>query len=252
LGAVRGLTAAGLLTGLVVTGCGAADETSPDETGTASTTGTVTNTVRTSTVSSGTTSGSSHVGSGSGSSESPDSGLAWAPFGPDDPKFPTPGWDVYYYFLQHNCQSLQNDVQTPDAGFSSLYKAAVAVCRAAVDGELDQWSVASAAFADRGAGAAIGPASCVDETVSSMIQTLLTWQDQHPGKQPSLTFPNTADGRTVCSRDNNSIAGPTPDSTTESTTDSTTASSSTESTTSSTTTTPTTTAPASTTAGPGG
>ena len=51
-----------------------------------------------------------------------------------------------------------------------------------------------------------------------MVQTLLAWHDQHPGRQPSLTFPKTSDGRTACSRDNNSIAGPLPDSTTESTT----------------------------------
>ena len=233
-GTVRGLTAAGLLAGLVATGCGAAEENSSNQTGAPTTTGTVGETVRTSTISAGPTSGpsSSGSGSGSGSSETPDNELAWAPFGPDDPKFPTPGWDVYYYFLEHNCQSLQNDVQTPDAGFGNLYRAAVAVCRAAVDGEQDQWSVASAAFADRGAGAAIGPSGCVDETISAMIQTLLAWHDQHPGRQPSLTFPKTSDGRTACSRDNNSIAGPVPDSTTDSTT-----TSSTESTTSSTTTT---------------
>ena len=142
----RHVFGAGLLTAaLALNGCGAANENSSTETTSGTTVGRGTSTSH---------SGSSSAsGSGSGSSGSPDNGLAWVPFGPDDPKFPTPGWDVYYYFLEHNCQSLQNDVQTPDAGFGNLYRAAVAVCRAAVDGEQDQWSVASAAFADRGAGA---------------------------------------------------------------------------------------------------
>ncbi len=219
-GAALRLTATALIVGLLSTGCGVAEENSTDKIGASTTTDTLGETVRTSTTTSGTSSGTAGAGSDTTSPGSPDSGLAWVPFGPDDPKFPTPGWDVYYYFLEHNCQSLQNDVQTPDAGFGNLYKAAVAACRAAVDDEQDQWAVASTAFADRGADAAIGPADCVDETISTMVETLLAWHDQHPGEQPALTFPNTADGRTACSRDNNSIAGPPADSTTDSTTDS--------------------------------
>ena len=64
------------------------------------------------------------------------------------------------------------------------------------------------AFADRGDGVVIGPASCVDDTIASMVSTLLAWHEKHPGQQPDLTFPQTADGRTACSRDNNKIAGP--------------------------------------------
>ena len=190
--------------GVALNGCGAATENSS----TVSTSGTVAETALTSTSPSAPSPGPSASGSGSGSSGSPDTGLAWVPFGPDDPKFPTPGWDVYYYFLAHDCESLQSSVQTPGDGFGNLYKAAVAVCRAAVGDEESQWSVASEAFADRGDGVVIGPASCVDESIASMVSTLLAWHEKHPGQQPDLTFPQTADGRTACSRDNNRIAGP--------------------------------------------
>ena len=64
------------------------------------------------------------------------------------------------------------------------------------------------AFGDRGDGVVIGPASCVDDTIASMVSTLLEWHEKHPGRQPDLTFPRTVDGRTACSRDNNKIAGP--------------------------------------------
>ena len=199
------LAGAGLLTAaLALNGCGAATENSS----TVSTSGTVIETTGTSPSPSASSPGPSGSGSGSGSSGSPDTGLAWVPFGPDDPKFPTPGWDVYYYFLAHDCGSLQSSVQTPGDGFGNLYKAAVAVCRAAVDGDQSQWSVASGAFADRGDGVVIGPASCVDDTIASMVSTLLEWHEKHPGRQPDLTFPRTVDGRTACSRDNNKIAGP--------------------------------------------
>ena len=134
------LAGAGLLTAaLALNGCGAATENSS----TVSTSGTVIETTGTSPSPSASSPGPSGSGSGSGSSGSPDTGLAWVPFGPDDPKFPTPGWDVYYYFLAHDCGSLQSSVQTPGDGFGNLYKAAVAVCRAAVDGDQSQWSVAS-------------------------------------------------------------------------------------------------------------
>ena len=194
------LAGAGLLTAaLALNGCGAANENSSTETTSGTTVGTGTSTSH---------SGSSSAsGSSSESSGSADTGLAWVPFGPDDPKFPTPGWDVYYYFLAHDCESLQSSVQTPGDGFGNLYKAAVAVCRAAVGNEESQWSVASEAFADRGDGVVIGPASCVDESIASMVSTLLAWHEKHPGQQPDLTFPQTADGRTACSRDNNTIAG---------------------------------------------
>lgn len=36
-----------------------------------------------------------HEGGGSTSGKKPkDDGLAWVPYGPKDPAFPTPGWDV--------------------------------------------------------------------------------------------------------------------------------------------------------------
>jgi hypothetical protein len=139
--------------------------------------------------------------------------LAWVPFGPDDPDFPTPGWDVYYYFLAHDCDKLSNDVQNKTG---RLYQSAVAVCYAAVDGQQSQWDVATNAFKARTAADAIGPAQCVDDTIAGMVATLLAWHDSHPGRRPHLTFPHTADRRTACSRDHNSVQ-PEP-STTESTT----------------------------------
>ena len=127
----RHVFGAGLLTAaLALNGCGAANENSSTETTSGTTVGTGTSTSH---------SGSSSAsGSSSESSGSADTGLAWVPFGPDDPKFPTPGWDVYYYFLAHDCGSLQGSVQTPNDGFGNLYNAAVAVFRAAVDGEQSQ------------------------------------------------------------------------------------------------------------------
>jgi hypothetical protein len=111
------LAGAGLLTAaLALNGCGAATENSS----TVSTSGTVAETALTSTSPSASSPGPSGSGSGSGSSGSPDTGLAWVPFGPDDPKFPTPGWDVYYYFMAHDCESLQSSVQTPGDGLGSL------------------------------------------------------------------------------------------------------------------------------------
>lgn len=176
------------------------------------------------------------TGGGGGSSPSgktpKDDGLAWVPYGPKDPAFPTPGWDVYAYFLKHDCDSLKN-VQKPEG---NLYEAAVGVCRAAVNGEASQWDAAAKAFAARAGGLEIGPAQCVDDTIAAMVTKLLAWHDEHPGSQPELTFPQT-DGRTACSKDNNSFVPP--DESDSSTTSSTTLS--TTSTTSSTTTSSTTT-----------
>ncbi|SKW12683.1 Uncharacterised protein [Mycobacteroides abscessus subsp. massiliense] len=78
------------------------------------------------------------------------------------------------------------------------------VCRAAVNGEESQWDVAATAFAARGTGLEIGPAQCVDDTIAAMVSKLLAWHEQNPGRQPELTFPQT-DGRTACSKDNNSF-----------------------------------------------
>lgn len=83
--------------------------------------------------------GGSHESAGGGGSSTSgktpkDDGLAWVPYGPKDPAFPTPGWDVYVYFLKHDCDSLKN-VQKPEG---NLYDAAVGVCRAAVNGEESQ------------------------------------------------------------------------------------------------------------------
>ncbi|ALR11412.1 hypothetical protein MYCSP_07990 [Mycobacteroides saopaulense] len=185
--------------------------------------------------------GGSH-GNAGGSESTPgrtpkDDGLAWVPYGPKDPAFPTPGWDVYVYFLKHDCDSLKN-VQNPTG---NLYEAAVGVCRAAVNGEASQWDAAAKAFAARGAGIEIGPAQCVDDTIAAMVTTLLAWHDENPGRRPELTFPQT-DGRTACSKDNNSFVPPDENGdTTSSPTSSTTSSTTTSSTTSSTTTSSTTT-----------
>lgn len=225
---------------LTLSACGGA--TQPSSTGVdTSSSGTQKSTTTTSVNSSGT-------GTGTGTSESGSSShdeLAWVPFGPNDPDFPTPGWDVYFYFLKHDCQDLQGSVQKPDSGFSPLYDAAVAACRAAVDGEQSQWDVAATAYQARNNGPAIGPAPCVDDTIATMVAELLAWHDKHPGQRPALTFPQTADGRTACSRDNNSVAGPGGTTTTSTTTTTTTSTTTSTSSTTSATTTPSTTPSAS-------
>ncbi|GAB5902335.1 hypothetical protein [Mycobacteroides chelonae] len=221
-----------VLVGSLLVACGGAGETA---------TRTVTQTVTDQTTITHEGGGSHESTGGGGSSTSgktpKDDGLAWVPYGPKDPAFPTPGWDVYVYFLKHDCDSLKN-VQKPEG---NLYEAAVGVCRAAVNGEESQWDVAATAFAARGTGVEIGPAQCVDDTIAAMVSKLLAWHEANPGRQPELTYPQT-DGRTACSKDNNSFVPPneTDSSTTSSTTPSTTSSSTTSATTTSSTTTTTT------------
>lgn len=209
---------------LAVSGCGGRTQTSSGGSGTSSSIGTQAST----STASGSTQSSSR-------STEPDDELAWVPFGPDDPAYPTPGWDAYYYFLAHDCDKLSNDVQSKSG---HLYESAVAVCYAAVDGQQSQWDVAAKAFKARTAADAIGPAPCVDDTIANMVSALLTWHDSHPGRQPHLTFPQTANRRTACSHDHNSVQ-PEP-STTESATTTTTRSTTTATTTSPTTPTTTT------------
>ncbi|MUM16044.1 hypothetical protein FZI91_12205 [Mycobacterium sp. CBMA271] len=228
VGRLRRSMVCAVFAGVLVAACGGAGET---------VTHTVTHTVTDQTTV--TRDGGSHGSTGGDDSSSPaktpkDDGLAWVPYGPKDPAFPTPGWDVYVYFVKHDCESLKN-VQKPEG---KLYDAALAACRAAVNGEQSQWDVAATAFAARGAGTEIGPVQCVDDTIAAMVTKLLAWHDEHPGSQPELSFPQTG-GRTACSRDNNSFVPP--DETDSTTTSSTT--SSTVTTTSSTTTTTTTTSP---------
>jgi hypothetical protein len=203
--------------GLAVSACGGATQPSSTGSTTSSSTGAQPST--------STTSGSTQSSTGATGS---DDELAWVPFGPDDPAFPTPGWDVYYYFLAHDCDSLRDKVQNKTG---HLYESAVAVCYAAVDGQQSQWDVTAKAFKARTSADAIGPAQCVDDTIARMVATLLAWHDSHPGRQPHLTFPQTANRRTACSRDHNSVQ-PQP---TESTTTTTSPSSTTATTTSATT-----------------
>jgi len=191
--------------GLTGSACGGA--TQPPSTGSTTSPSTGAQ-ASTSTTSSGSTQ-SSTVATG------PDDQLAWVPFGPDDPAFPTPGWDVYYHFLAHDCDSLRDTVQNKTG---HLYQSAVAVCYAAVDVQQSQWDVAAKAFKARTSADAIGPAQCVDDTIAGMVATLLAWHDSHPGRRPHLTFPQTADRRTACSRDHNSFQPPTTESTTTTTT----------------------------------
>ncbi len=214
----RAMRVVGILGLLAVSACGGGTQTSSGGSTASDTTGTSASAAKTSSSSSPT----------SGSTDSND-GLAWVPFGPNDPDFPTPGWDVYYYFTAHDCDKLQNDVQQKTG---NLYKSAVAICYAAVKGQQSQWDVANNAFNARTADDAIGPAQCVDDTIATVVAALLAWHEQHPGRQPVLTFPETTDKRTACSRDHNSF-GESSSSTTESTATSSTSTSSVTSSTSS-------------------
>jgi hypothetical protein len=106
--------------------------------------------------------GGSSGGGGSGG------GFAWAPFGPDDPQIPTPGWPAYNPFADGNCSKLRKNLDS----LGAFGKAMVAVCAAAIEGRQDQWEVAEKAFA---AGDA---SSLADDCLAKKVTGLLnaSWE----------------------------------------------------------------------------
>jgi hypothetical protein len=115
-----------------------------------------------------------------------DVGLAWVPFGPDDPKSPIPGpWPAYNAFAANrDCAGLQSQAEA----FNDLGNAMVALCLAAVEGRQDQWEVVAKAFA-AGQGSSNG---CLNDKVKNLVKSALEWHQRHPGQKPVLRFPQVA------------------------------------------------------------
>ena len=133
--------------------------------------------------------GGDNSGGGGGSS---DRGVAWAPFGPQDPTYPTPTWPVYNAFASGDCSKLASELPTNDVGdYGALM---LAVCQAAVEGQTDKWSTAeSLAGADP---SALGN-DCVAPLVQGAVERALTWHQDHPDVSPTVQMQRSGD-QTTC------------------------------------------------------
>lgn len=115
-----------------------------------------------------------------------DDGFAWVPFGPADPSDPPPE-QLYGYLERRDCDGLATSSDTPP------WPALAAVCRAVVEGDTSQWSVAEAAVAD-GPG---GGGGCLLDQAWALLTRALEWHERNPGRTPEIGYP-TAGGATAC------------------------------------------------------
>ena len=134
----------------------------------------------------------------SGGGGSSGGGFAWAPFGPDDPQIPTPGWPAYNPFADGNCSKLRKNLDS----LGAFGKAMVAVCAAAIEGRQDQWEMAEKAFA---AGDASSLADdCLAKKVTGLLERALAWHQRHPGRKPLVQFQrvtgNKGERKTDCGK----------------------------------------------------
>jgi hypothetical protein len=121
-----------------------------------------------------------------------DKGVAWVPFGPQDPSFPTPTWPVYNAFASGDCSKLADALPSNDVGdYGELM---LAVCQAAIDGQSDKWDTAeSLAGADAGG---LGN-DCVAPLVQGAVERALTWHRDHPDLAPQVQLQPAGD-QTAC------------------------------------------------------
>jgi hypothetical protein len=120
------------------------------------------------------------------------------PFGPSYPTFPTPSWPVYRAFANGDCSALQAYLGSPDGeSVAELGKAMVAVCRAAVEGRQDQWSVA-AEVANTASPSTLAN-DCLAAPVKDLLDRALGWHERHPGAKPTVRFQRLS-GQTDCGR----------------------------------------------------
>lgn len=118
--------------------------------------------------------------------------LSWVPFGPTDPDVPTPSWPAYNAFASGDCAAVER--VTAEQGLGEFGAAMVAVCRAAVEGQQDQWEEV-AAFA--GADPSVLANDCLAPLVSDLLQRALDWHARHPGQTPDVELVQVA-GQTEC------------------------------------------------------
>ena len=155
-----------------------------------------------------------------GNVESGDDGLAWVPFGPKDPTFPTPSWPAYNAFAEGKCAQLQDYLNSDDgAGLaeSDLALAMVAVCKAAFLGQQEQWDVAE----EHEAGDSGIQNGCLDAAVKELMERALAWHEQNPGKTPVVQI-QRAEEQTECGKQSTEVdvdpppaESPSPDETTQ-------------------------------------
>lgn len=128
-----------------------------------------------------------------------DDGIAWAPFGPDDPEFPDPGiWPMYRLFAEGKCSALRDYVEgiESNGGESAYDRAVVAVCRAAVDGSEEQWATAEELL---GTDPAPWGHDCLGPLVTGVMERAIAWHKEHPGQKPTVQF-QRVEGKTECGR----------------------------------------------------
>jgi hypothetical protein len=185
----QSVLAASMLAVVLVAGCGGSegnDSSSQDDGG-----ATGTDTGQANTASPDDSDGNDGGGS--------DEGIAWVPFGPDDPEDPTPTWPLYRSFADGNCSALQDVVDEvesngePNPGLEGM----VAVCRAAVDGSEGQWAVAEERLATDPM--PMGD-QCLGRLVTAVMQRAIAWHKQHPGQKPTVHF-QRVEGKTECGKE---------------------------------------------------
>jgi hypothetical protein len=143
--------------------------------------------------------GGSQGGGGGGQGEE----LAWVPFGPSDPTFPTPSWPVYRAFANGDCSALQDYLNSPEGESVGRFgEAMVAVCQAAVEGRQDRWEAAKdAADADPSKLAH----DCLAAVVKDLLDRALAWHERNPGAKPTVRFQRLT-GQTECGRQDSSAS----------------------------------------------
>jgi hypothetical protein len=130
--------------------------------------------------------------------EPTDDGLAWVPFGPDDPGSPTPYWPAYNFFAEGKCGELRGYFGAEGRGIAEtdLGKAMVAVCAAAIERHADQWAVVEA---HAGADPSGIDDECLGGAINSLVARALAWHHQHPGRTPVVQI-QRVEGRTECGK----------------------------------------------------
>jgi hypothetical protein len=135
--------------------------------------------------------GGGSQGGGGGQGEE----LAWVPFGPSDPTFPTPSWPVYRAFANGDCSALQDYLSSPEGeSVDGFGQAMLAVCQAAVEGRQDRWEAAKAAV---GSDPSTLANDCLAAVVKDLLDRALAWHERNPGAKPTVRFQRLS-GQTDC------------------------------------------------------